>query len=338
MWKGYFVDYKYAMPEATIDKLVAAFAEVGLEVGKLDLHTDDEIVEQCQDADVLLCTGNPPITRKVAENLPNLKVVQRFGIGFNSLDLDALREKGILALYLPGVSAPELSVHATSLILDLLRHISWYDREIRQGRYQKGKGTPCPVIEEMTLGLFGFGAASRQIYKIFHDGFCVKRIIACYPYVKKESIADYDVELVSFEDLLRESDVLSIHALLSDETFHIFNYENMKKMKPSALLINISRGGLVCQDDLVRALKEGVIAGAGLDVYETEPLPGDSPLTKLDNVVMTPHSAFLGVSAERKRDAWSVENLRKIINENCIEGRMIANRGVQPRIKDFVIK
>lgn len=337
VWKGIFVDSKYSMAADKVAQLVVEYEKIGLQVALADLHTEDEIIGTCADADVLICNGNPPITCRVLEALPKVKVVQRFGIGVDSIDLKAAVDHGVIILNQPGISLQELSVHTTGLILDLLRNISFYDRGIRQGQWRKGKGVPCPPMQDLTLGLFGFGGTSRLLYRIFHDGLRVGKIIACDPYLTKTDIPDFDVELVSFEELLKQSDILTIHVHLNEETYHKFDYEALKKMKPSALLINISRGPIVCEADLVRALQEGVIRGAGLDVFETEPMPADHPLAKMDNVVLTCHSAFLGVNARRVLAVNLIDQMNQIISENSISHVPVANRGVVPKIPGFKI-
>ena len=337
MWNACFVDSRYSMTPAEVDALVKAYGDVGLHVELADLHTEDEIIARCGEADVLLCNGNPPVTRRVLEALPRVKVVQRFGIGVNSIDLAAAADCGVLVLNQPGISVQELSVHTTALILDLLRNVTYYDRGIRQGEWRKAKGIPCPPMADQVLGLYGFGGTSRLLYRIFRDGFGVKRIIACDPYLTREDLPEYDVELVSFETLLRQSDILSIHVHLNDETRHSFDYAAFQKMKPSALIINVARGGVICEPDLIRALQEGKIRGAGLDVYEQEPLPADSPLVGMDNVVLTCHSAFLGINSRRLLHKQLIEQMAQIISTNSVSAVPVANKGVVSKIPAFQI-
>lgn len=146
VWTACFVDSKYSMTPEEVARLTSAYQEIGLDVNLQDLHTEDEIIAACGHTDVLLCNGNPPISRKVLKSLPDVKVVQRFGIGVNSVDLEAAAEYGVVVLNQPGISVQELSVHTTGLILDLLRNITYYDRGIRQGEWRKAKGIPCPPL------------------------------------------------------------------------------------------------------------------------------------------------------------------------------------------------
>lgn len=337
VWTACFVDSKYSMTPEEVARLTSAYQEIGLDVNLQDLHTEDEIVAACGHTDVLLCNGNPPISQKSPQIAAGCKSCTALWHGVNSRGPGSRSEYGVVVLNQPGISVQELSVHTTGLILDLLRNITYYDRGIRQGEWRKAKGIPCPPLQDEVLGLYGFGATSRLLYRIFHDGFGVKKIIACDPYLKKEDLPAYDVELVSFDELLRQSDILSIHVHLNKETYHSFDYEAFRKMKTSAVIINIARGGVICEPDLIRALQEGLIRGAGLDVYETEPLPADSPLIRMDNVVLSCHSAFLGVNSRRLLHRQLIEQMRQIIQENSISRIPVANKGVISKIPAFQI-
>lgn len=337
MWKGYIVDSNYgSVSPDKITEYVENYSKIGIKVIPKHLTTDDAIVAECSDADVLMCTGNPPITRKVTEGIPNLKVVQRFGIGVNSVDLDAAREHGVLALNLAGFCIEELAVHATALILDLIRNVSYNDRGVRQGIWRKAGGILPPSPANMTLGLYGFGGSARILCDIFHKGFGTK-VITCDPFLKPEDVHGTGVELVSFEELLRNSDILSVNVPLNKDTHHSLNYEAFCKMKSTAMVINIARGPIINQDDLIRALREGKIRYAGLDVYEEEPLPKDNPLCSMDNVVLTCHTAFWGEKAQQNVDTMIFEQMESIIKENKISGRCVANRGVISKIKNLEI-
>ncbi len=337
MWKGYIVDSEYgSVAPHKITEYIENYKKIGIEVIAKHLTTDDEIVKECYDADVLMCTGNPPITRKVAEGIPNLKVVQRFGIGVNSVDLEAAKDNGVLALNLAGFCIEELAIHATALILDLIRNVCYNDRGVRQGIWRKAAGYLPPSPGNMTLGLYGFGGSARILGDIFHKGMGTK-VITCDPYLKPEDVKDMDVELVSFDELLEKSDILSVNVPLNETTHHSLNYEAFCKMKSTAMVINIARGPIINQDDLIRALNEGEIRYAGLDVYEEEPLPKDSPLCSMDNVVLTCHTAFWGEKAQSNVDVMVIEQMRSILEDNKISARCVANRGVVSKINNLEI-
>lgn len=337
MWKGYIVDSEYgSVAPHKITEYVENYRKIGIEVIAKHLTTDDAIVNECYDADVLMCTGNPPITRKVMEGIPNLKVVQRFGIGVNSVDLEAAKEYGVLALNLAGFCVEELAIHATALILDLIRNVGYNDRGVRNGVWRKAAGYLPPSPGNMTLGLYGFGGSARILYEIFNKGMGT-RVITCDPYLKPDDIKDMDVTLVSFDELLEKSDILSVHVPLNEDTHHILNYEAFCKMKSTAMIVNVARGPIINQDDLIRALKEGEIRYAGLDVYEEEPLPKDSPLCTMDNVVLTCHTAFWGEKAQQNVDTMIFDQMESILKENKISARCVANKGVVSKIENFKI-
>lgn len=337
MWNAVIVDRDYG--SVNLEKqnhIQKKYNEFGINLRLEHYNTPEEIIAGCQDADAILGTGNPPITKKVLESLPNLKVVQRFGIGVNSVDLSAATEAGTLILYMPGFCVEELAVHASALILDLLRNISYYDRGIRKGEWRKAGGFAPRSPRDLTLGLYGFGGSARPLYDIFHRGFGSK-VITYDPYIDKNIKENYDVEVVTFEQLLVESDIISIHAPLTEETRHVFNYDAFKKMKRDAMIVNISRGELIQQDDLIRALEEGEIRFAGLDVFEKEPLPADNPLTARENTVLTCHSAFYGERAQHNQIQLSIELVESVLNKKRVPGKYIANKGVVSKIQGFEV-
>ena len=243
-----------------LERVSAAYQAASIQVELLEYQveaarqndlTEEEIIAGCQGAQVLLATGNPPITRKVMEALPEVKFVQRFGAGVNSIDLAAAAELGVIVLNLPGFCAKELADVATAMIMGLIRNTAYYDREVRKGNWPKCQYLLPPDVRELTLGLYGFGLAGRHLHDIFHNGFGTK-VISCDPYIGDAVKAQYpDVEFVSFEELITRSDIVSIHVVLTPETTHVFNREVFKKMKNSAMIINTSRGPVIDNDDLV---------------------------------------------------------------------------------------
>ena len=242
-------DYGSASPEE-LRQVQEAYAKAGIELELRHFTTEDEIIRGCAGAIAILATGNPPITRKVMEALPELVFVQRFGAGVNSIDLEAAGELGKIILNLPGFCAKELADLAAAMILGLIRNTAYYDREIRKGRWPKCQYLLPGDVREMTLGLYGFGGAGRILHDIFRGGFGT-RVIACDPYVSDAVKAAYpDVEFVSFEELLTRSDIISIHVILTPETHHVFNRDAFRRMKNTAMIINTSRGPVIDQKDL----------------------------------------------------------------------------------------
>lgn len=328
MAKAVVVDSHYG--SVSFEKLTKAKEELaskGIELVLSDLDGEDEIIAGCQDADVIMGTGNPPVTKRVFDALPNLKLVSRFGIGVNSIDLEAATAHGVPVTFMPGFCAHELTEHATALIMSLMRNATYYDRHIRAGEWPKGKYFVPQNIHNSTVGLVGFGAAAQPMASVFGKGFGAK-VIAFDPYVKPEVATAHGVEMVSFDELLERSDIISIHAPLTPDTKNLFAWEQFKKMKSSSMIVNVSRGGIINETDLIRALKEGEIRYAGLDVFEKEPLPVDHPIRELDNVIMTPHSAFYGEESRKTQIKMMIAILDKAFNENKLERRVIANGAI----------
>ena len=337
--KAVCVDKDYgSVSAAELEQVQKAYAGAGIELVARHYVTEDEIIEGCKGADIILATGNPPITRKVMAALPELKFIQRFGVGVNSIDLDAATEMGKIVLNLPGFCAKELADLATAMIMGLVRNTVYYDREIRKGNWPKCQYLLPGDVRTMTLGLFGFGAAGRHLYDIFHGGFGTK-VISCDPYISDAVKQQYpDVEFVSFEDMLTRSDIISIHVALTPETKHVFNRDTFRRMKPTAMIINTARGPIINQQDLAWALENGEIMYAGLDTVEQEPIAKDDPLLQMDNVILSPHSGSYGVGAKKTQIGMVCSLIPEAVEKNVIPARCVANRAVTQKIQNYTFQ
>lgn len=334
--KAIVVDKDYGSVSAReLMEVQESYKQAGIELEAYHFQTEEEIMEGCRGAEAVLATGNPPITRRVMEALPELKFIQRFGAGVNSIDLDAAAEMGKIVLNLPGFCAKELADLATAMILGLIRNTAYYDREIRKGKWPKCQYLLPGDVREMTLGLYGFGAAGRYLHDIFHGGFGTK-VIACDPYVTEEVKSRYpDVQFVEFNRMLKESDILSIHVVLTPETTHVFNEDAFRKMKKTAMIINVSRGPVIDQKALAWALDEGEILYAGLDTVEKEPIDPDDPLLQMDNVILSPHSGSYGAGAKKTQIQMVCGLLPEAVQNGRIPARNIANKGVIEKITEY---
>ena len=327
--KAVVVDKDYGSVTAEeLQRVQAAYQAAGVELELQHYTSEEEIIQGCQGAVAILATGNPPITRKVMEALPDLKYVQRFGAGVNSIDLDAASDLKKIVLNLPGFCAKELADVATAMIMGLIRNTAYYDREIRKGGWPKCKYLLPGDVREMTLGLFGFGGAGRHLHDIFYKGFGTK-VIACDPYISDELKGQYpDVEFVDFATLLEKSDIISIHVILTPETTHVFDKAAFCKMKNSAMIINTSRGPVIDQKALAWALETGEIRYAGLDTMEQEPIAPDDPLLKMDNVILNPHSGSYGVGSKKTQINMVCELLPTAFTKGELSARCVANKAV----------
>ena len=333
------VDKDYgSVSAAELNQVQKAYARVDIELVLQNYNTEDEIIEGCKGADVILATGNPPITRKVMTALPELKFIQRFGAGVNSIDLDAASDLGKVVLNLPGFCAKELADLATAMIMGLIRNTVYYDREIRKGNWPKCQYLLPGDVRTMTLGLFGFGAAGRSLYDIFHGGFGTT-VISCDPYISDEVKRQYpDVEFVSFETLLTRSDIISIHVALTPEKKYVFNRDAFRKMKSTAMIINTARGPIINQKDLAWALEKREIQYAGLDTMEQEPIRTDDPLLKMDNVILSPHSGSYGVGAKKKQLEMVCTLVPDAVAKGTIPAHCVANRAIMQKEDRFMFQ
>lgn len=285
--------------------------EVGAELIKADWKTEDDLVRVCRDTDVvaLLIGPGAPITKRVIDAMPNLKILSRMGIGVNNIDINAATERGIPVSVVLDYCISEVSDHAMAFILAFARRIIPLNQVVKAGRWVDIPKTRTPVfrLSKVTLGIAGVGRIGSSLAtKARAFGM---RVIAYDPYVSNRP----DIELVDFSRLLSESDFISLHVPLTKETTHLFNIEAFKKMKRTAYLINNARGALVEEHALYTALKEGYIAGAGLDVTDPEPPQADNPLLKLDNVFITGHSSWYSEEAVAELRQKSVAAIAEVL-------------------------
>jgi D-3-phosphoglycerate dehydrogenase len=231
------------------------------------------------------------VTARVIEAAgPGLRHVARYGVGVDNIDIAAATARGVLVTNVPDYCVDEVSDQALAMMLDLGRRTTALDRAMRAGQWAPQAAGPIYRLRGRTVGVIGLGRiGSATTAKVAAFGL---RVIAHDPYLTPEQAAARGAQLVDLPTLLAESDYITIHAPLTDETRHIINAETLARMKPTAYLVNTARGPLVDNDALVAALRAGRIAGAGLDVQEGEPLPTTHPLYALDNVLLAPHVAF----------------------------------------------
>ena len=249
-------------------------------------NTEDEVIEAAQDADGII-SQYAPITRRVIESLKRCKVIARYGVGVDNINVEAATEYGIIVANVPDYCVDEVSTHTMALILACARGITLLNGKIREKIWDFTLAKPLFRTKGKTLGLFGLGKIARAVaQKASGFGF---KIIAYDPYISR---IDGGIELVEFSKLLSNSDFFSIHSPLTDETRHSFGENELKAMKKTAFLINTARGPIVDEKALYQALKKRWIAGAALDVMEKEPPDWENPLPKLDNLIITPHISF----------------------------------------------
>ena len=290
-------------------------------------RSEDELIENVREADALLVLG-AQITRRVMENMPRCKLIVRYGVGLDTLDLPAATEHGIVVAHFPDFCMPEVANHAIMLLLAAAKKLTLLQRVMREGRWRDGALGPMGSIWGETLGLVAFGNIAQAVAPRAQA--LGMKVVSFDPFASDEPFARLGVERVpTLDALLEQSDYVSVHTPLNGDTHHLFSTAQFARMKPSACFINTGRGPVVDEEALIAALQDGAIASAGLDVFEKEPLSPDSPLLKMDNVVLTPHSASysdLAFDTMKRRVGQAVVDL--------MQGRwpeIVANRGLTPR-------
>lgn len=264
--------------------------DFGCEVTQYHAITPKEILEVAHDADAILTVGGK-FTRETIEGLEKCKVIARYGVGYDNVDVKAATEKGIVVTYVPVYCQEEVATLALTLMLACSRRIMIADRCVKAGRWAKSvasvSGAASP--RDKVFGLVGFGSIARQVVPLIKP--LGVRVIAYDPYINLDFCRELGVESVELDELLEVSDYVSLHVPLMDSTRHMIAAPQLHKMKKTAILINTGRGGLVDQDALCEALKDGTIAAAGLDVLEYEPPREYEEIFTLDNCITTGHIA-----------------------------------------------
>jgi D-3-phosphoglycerate dehydrogenase / 2-oxoglutarate reductase len=301
------------LDHANIAEEQDVFAKAGLRFQVVVARSDAEYLERCREADGLLIQYGD-VTRRVLEGLPRVRVLVRYGVGVDGIDLAAATDHGVPVVNVPDYGTDEVANHAVALLLALARKIARLDRQTRGGGWDVFRIGPVTRLAGQTVGILGCGRIGSAVARKL-SGFDV-RLLGCDPYVETFPPG---VQPVAFERLLAESDYLTIHCPLTDETRHAFDAESLGWMRPTSMLINTARGGIVDTAALTDALQQGFLAGAGLDVLEEEPIDPASPLLRMEQVIVTPHAA------------WYSEEGRSDLKRRAAEEAVRVLRGERPR-------
>jgi D-3-phosphoglycerate dehydrogenase len=267
----------------------AVLEPLGVELRPRQCRSEEEIIALAQDAEAVLnCYAK--MTARVIEHLNRCKIIARYGIGVDNVDLAAASKARILVTNVPDYCVDEVSDHALALLLALARRITAADGAVKAGTWEVVAHAGIRRLRGQTLGLLGFGKIAKAVAsKVQPLGM---KVLVYDPYLEAELISRYGAEAVSLDRLLAEADAISIHVPLSPETRNLIGERELALMKSAAFLINASRGGIVDEYALAAALKEGQLGGAALDVLSVEPPPADHPLRQAPNIILTPHLAF----------------------------------------------
>ena len=282
----------------------------------------EEVIQVSKDADAIMAAdiAHVPLTREILSRLEKVKVISIYGVGTETVDLRAAKEYNIIVANVPDYGISEVADHTMALALSLTRKVPMLDKALREQGWERIRNNIDYVREKfgeirrlsmLNFGLIGFGRIARAVAERARAfGF---KVIAYDPYVPKEFFEKTDVQKMEFEQLLTESDIISIHVLLTEETRHMLGEREFKKMKKGSYIVNTSRGAVIDEDALIEALKKRIIAGAALDVFEKEPLSKDSPLLQMENVILTPHIAWYSEEAMLDQKRKTALNVRKVL-------------------------
>lgn len=298
-------------PDVVLEQSLCKEADITLSVAQC--RTPQEVIEAAQGASALL-VQYAPITREVFEALPELGIVSRYGVGVDTIDLEAAKERGVWVANVPDYGVEEVAAHAFGMALALVRHLPFYDRDIRQGSWHFESPGTLHRLSTLTFGVLGMGRIGRTVATRAQAWF--GQVVGYDAYLNANAeVWPQGVRQVEVEALFKESDVLSLHAPLTHETQGIVNSERLSVMKPGSYLINTARGGLVDIRALRAALGDGQLAGAGLDVLPQEPPDADDPLVHHPRVLLSPHAAFYSREAAQELRRKTVQNVITWVQE-----------------------
>ena len=299
--KVLIADYNY--PDVELERRV--LEDAGLELVEAQCRSEEDVIEAAQGVSALL-TQYARITARVMDELPELRLVVRYGVGYDIVDVRAARERGVWVANIPDYGTEEVAVHALSMALSLLRHLPLYDRDVRAGRWHSTSTGPLHRLKNSTLGVVGLGRIGGTFALRASPWF--GRTLGCDPYLEDDAWPE-GVEPASLEEVFSESLLVSLHPPLTEETRGFIDRDLLERMPEGSYLVNTARGGLVVMEDLLWALEDGPLGGAGLDVLPQEPPPPDHPLLSNPNVILTPHAAFYSLEAEQEVRRKAAQNV-----------------------------
>ena len=294
--------------------------------------SEDELISAAKDADAIL-GGGRLLTPRVMAALSKCKIIATYSVGFDTLDIDAATENHIIVVNNPALywCVEEVSNHALGLLLACAKKLTILNDIVKHGRWADSRQVMQPMasIHGQTLGIVGCGNIGRMVAR---KAQCFRlKLLGSDPYVDKALAKESGITLTSLPGLLKESDFITVHALLNEETRHLIGEREFKQMKSTAYFINTARGAIVDEAALIKALQEKRIAGAGLDVFEKEPIAPDSPLLKMDNVIVAPHSASYSDAAVEVQAINPAQEVARVLSGRWPNN--VVNEGVKPKVK-----
>jgi D-3-phosphoglycerate dehydrogenase len=313
-------------PSTATEERIASAA--GQRLIKGQCRTEDDVVAFGRHAAAVI-VQYAPVSARVIGQLHNCRVIARYGIGVDTIDVTAASEAGIWVTNVPGFCAAELAEHSFAMILSLIRKLLRLDDSVRAGGWEAiGVMRPTRRLSALTLGLIGFGRVGREVARLA-QAFGMT-VLANAPRTTSDDMARHGVAAVTLDELLTRSDVVSLHLPLTSASRHLIDAARLRLMRPTSILINTSRGPIVEESALIDALREGRLGGAGLDVLETEPPSRENPLLAMDNVILTPHAAFYSDDSLAYLQTSVAEEVVRVLGGE--RPRSPVNPGITPRV------
>ena len=295
---------------STSSPVEEVLATVGAKLIRAQCRTEEEVIDAAEEADGIL-NQYAPISKKVLESLPKLKVVSRFGVGVDTIDVQVATERGVIVSNVTDYCMDEVSDHAFSLILACARKVVRLNNEVKTGNWDYKVSMPVYRLRGCVLGLVGFGRIPQTLAKKA-QAFGIK-VVAYDPHVSLKVAKGLDVELLELNELCKRSDFISIHTPLIEATRGMISDEQFGIMKNEAFIINTARGPVIDEKALIRALEAGEIAGAGIDVTEVEPIQKDNRLLTMDNVIISPHVSWYSEESQLELNRKAAQNVADVL-------------------------
>lgn len=298
--------------------------EQGIECILAECKNNEEVLEVAKDADGIGLIY-VDMNKELIDQLDNCKVIVRYGIGYDTIDVKAATDKGIVVCNLPDYCQQDVATHTMAMLLDLSRKVTVLDKSVREGLWDSNYGYPINRLDNITLGLIGFGSIARVFVK-YMSGYDTK-IIAYDPFADDSLFEKLGVERVELDQLYERADAITIHTPLTPETQFMINEESIAKMKDGVIIVNTARGPIIKLRDLLNALETGKVKAAALDVVETEPINDkDNEIYGYENLIINPHSAYNSVEAsieQHQKVAYSAIDVlvKEIVPYNAVNKR-----------------
>lgn len=281
-------------------------------VAAKDSISEDDVIVAAKDADAIF-VREAPITARVLKSFERCKIVSRYGVGLDNIDLETARQLNIYVSNVPEYGTEDVSDHAVALLMGCVRSLLIRDQNLHNGNFELDICDDIFRTTGKTLGILGYGKIGRAFHRKW-QGFLPDKVLVYDPYVDAEFINANGAEKIELDTLLQESDFISLHAPLTPETRHIINSAALTKMKRTAILVNTARGAIIDTFALAKALQDGEILRAGLDVFEKEPIPGDHPLVSLPNVILTSHVAWYSKESTKDLQGGAAKEILRVLS------------------------